>query len=87
MEPFIIVALVIILFIIVIRCIVVVQQSRAYVIERLGAFQAVQGEVRPGETDGETTSKTHTRRRVGDEDCAWNSGLETPLGSPRSCGC
>ena len=40
--PFLIVALVVI-FIIVISNIYVVQQSRAYVIERLGAFQAVQG--------------------------------------------
>ncbi len=43
MGPFIILALVIVIFIIVIRCIVVVQQSRAYVVERLGAFQAVWG--------------------------------------------
>jgi regulator of protease activity HflC (stomatin/prohibitin superfamily) len=34
---------VVLLLIIVIRNIVVVQQSRAYVIERLGAFQAVWG--------------------------------------------
>ena len=34
---------VVILLIIVIRNIVVVQQSRAYVVERLGAFQAVWG--------------------------------------------
>ena len=40
--PFII-ALVILLFIIVVRNIVVVQQSKAFVIERLGAFQAVWG--------------------------------------------
>ena len=39
----IIIALVILLFIIVIRNIVVVQQSKAFVIERLGAFQAVWG--------------------------------------------
>ena len=40
--PFII-ALVVILFIIIIKCIVVVQQSKAFVVERLGAFQAVWG--------------------------------------------
>ena len=40
--PFII-ALVVLLFIIVVRNIVVVQQSKAFVIERLGAFQAVWG--------------------------------------------
>ena len=40
--PFII-ALVVLLFIIIIRNIVVVQQSKAFVIERLGAFQAVWG--------------------------------------------
>ena len=39
----IIIALVIIVFVIIIRNIVVVQQSRAFVIERLGAFQAVWG--------------------------------------------
>ena len=39
----IIIALVILLFIIVVRNIVVVQQSKAFVIERLGAFQAVWG--------------------------------------------
>ena len=38
-----IVALVVLLFIIIISNIVVVQQSRAFVIERLGAFQAVWG--------------------------------------------
>ena len=43
MGPFVILALVVVVFIIVIRCIVVVQQSRAYVVERLGAFQAVWG--------------------------------------------
>ena len=43
MGPFVILALVVVIFIIVIRCIVVVQQSRAYVVERLGAFQAVWG--------------------------------------------
>ena len=40
--PFII-ALVVIVFIVIIKCIVVVQQSKAFVIERLGAFQAVWG--------------------------------------------
>ncbi len=40
--PFII-ALVVIIFVVIIRCIVVVQQSKAYVVERLGAFQAVWG--------------------------------------------
>ena len=40
---YIVIALVIVIFIIIIRNIVVVQQSRAYVIERLGAFQAVWG--------------------------------------------
>ena len=40
--PFII-ALIVIVFIIIIKCIVVVQQSKAFVIERLGAFQAVWG--------------------------------------------
>ena len=39
---YIIVALIAIIFVIVIRCIVVVQQSRAYVVERLGAFHKVQ---------------------------------------------
>ena len=39
----IIIALIVILFAIIIRNIVVVQQSRAFVIERLGAFQAVWG--------------------------------------------
>ncbi len=43
MGPFVILALVVILFVIIIKCIVVVQQSRAFVIERLGAFQAVWG--------------------------------------------
>ncbi len=37
----IIIAIIVILFIIVIRCINVVQQSKAYVIERMGAFQSV----------------------------------------------
>ena len=41
MEGIVIGAIVVILFIIVIRNIAVVQQSRAYVIERLGAFQSV----------------------------------------------
>ena len=40
---YIIVGLIAILFIIIIKCIVVVQQSKAIVIERLGAFQAVWG--------------------------------------------
>ncbi|MBR7122007.1 MAG: SPFH/Band 7/PHB domain protein [Oscillospiraceae bacterium] len=43
MEWFIIGAVVVILFLIIISNIAVVQQSRAYVIERLGAFQAVWG--------------------------------------------
>ena len=43
MGPYIIVALVLVIFITIIKCIVVVQQSKAYVIERLGAFQAVWG--------------------------------------------
>ena len=43
MGPFVILALIIIAFVIIIKCIVVVQQSRAYVVERLGAFQAVWG--------------------------------------------
>ena len=38
-----IIALVVIVFIVIIKCIVVVQQSKAFVIERLGAFQAVWG--------------------------------------------
>ncbi|MBR2938131.1 MAG: SPFH/Band 7/PHB domain protein [Oscillospiraceae bacterium] len=38
-----IIALIVILFAIIIKCIVVVQQSKAFVIERLGAFQAVWG--------------------------------------------
>ena len=41
--PFLIVGLILIAFVIVVKCIVVVQQSRAYVVERLGAFQAVWG--------------------------------------------
>ena len=41
--PFVIGAVVILLFIIIISNIAVVQQSRAYVIERLGAFQSVWG--------------------------------------------
>ena len=43
MEPYIIGALVLVVFIAIIKCIVVVQQSNAFVIERLGAFQAVWG--------------------------------------------
>ncbi len=43
MGPYIIIALVLLVFITIIKCIVVVQQSKAYVIERLGAFQAVWG--------------------------------------------
>ena len=43
MGPFIIAAVIIVLFVIIISNIAVVQQSRAYVIERLGAFQAVWG--------------------------------------------
>lgn len=41
--PFIIIGIVIIVFYLIVSNIYVVQQSRAYVIERLGAFQAVQG--------------------------------------------
>ena len=41
--PFIIIGIVVIVFYLVVSNIYVVQQSRAYVIERLGAFQAVQG--------------------------------------------
>ena len=43
MEGFIIGVIIVVLFVVVIRNIAVVQQSRAYVIERLGAFQAVWG--------------------------------------------
>ena len=43
MGPYIIAALVLLVFITIIKCIVVVQQSKAFVIERLGAFQAVWG--------------------------------------------
>ena len=43
MDWFIPVAIVVLLFFIIIKNIYVVQQSRAYVIERLGAFQAVHG--------------------------------------------
>ena len=43
MGPYIIVGLVLVILITIIKCIVVVQQSKAYVIERLGAFQAVWG--------------------------------------------
>ena len=38
-----IIALVVIVFIVIIKCIVVVQQSKSFVVERLGAFQAVWG--------------------------------------------
>ena len=38
-----IIALIVIVLIVIIKCIVVVQQSKAFVIERLGAFQAVWG--------------------------------------------
>ena len=38
-----IVILAVLIFIVIIKCIVVVQQSKAFVIERLGAFQAVWG--------------------------------------------
>ena len=38
-----IIALVVIIFIVIIKCIVVVQQSKSFVVERLGAFQAVWG--------------------------------------------
>ncbi len=43
MGPFVIIALVVVAFIIIISNIIVVQQSKAYVVERLGAFQAVWG--------------------------------------------
>ena len=43
MEGIIILALIVIAFVIIVRNIVVVQQSKAFVIERLGAFQAVWG--------------------------------------------
>ena len=43
MEVVIIIALIIVIFVIAIANIQVVQQSRAYVVERLGAFQAVWG--------------------------------------------
>ena len=43
MGPYLILGIIVIVFIIFIKCIVVVQQSKAYVIERLGAFQAVWG--------------------------------------------
>jgi len=42
-EIYVIAAIVVIVFLIIIKNIAVVQQSRAYVIERLGAFQAVWG--------------------------------------------
>ena len=41
MEYLPIIILVVLLLIVVVRCIYVVQQSRAYVVERLGAFSAV----------------------------------------------
>ena len=41
--PYLAIGLVVVLFIIIIKCIVVVQQSKTFVIERLGAFQAVWG--------------------------------------------
>ena len=41
--PFVIIALVIVAFIVIISNIAVVQQSKAYVVERLGAFQSVWG--------------------------------------------
>ena len=41
--PFIIIGIIVIVFYLIVSNIYVVQQSRAYVIERLGAFQAVQG--------------------------------------------
>ena len=43
MGPFVIVGLIVLVFIILVSNIQVVQQSKAYVIERLGAFQAVWG--------------------------------------------
>ena len=43
MGPYIIAALAVIVFITIVRCIAVVEQSKAYVIERLGAFQTVWG--------------------------------------------
>ncbi len=43
MGPYLILGIIVIVFIIFIKCIVVVQQSKAYVVERLGAFQAVWG--------------------------------------------
>ena len=43
MGPYIIIALIIIALIIIIKNIIIVQQSRAYVIERLGAFHSVWG--------------------------------------------
>ena len=41
--PYVIIGIVVIVFVIIISNIYVVQQSRAYVIERLGAFESVQG--------------------------------------------
>ena len=43
MFPFVLIGLIVVLLIVIISNIVVVQQSKAYVIERLGAFQAVWG--------------------------------------------
>ena len=43
MGPYIIAALAVIVLITIVRCIAVVEQSKAYVIERLGAFQTVWG--------------------------------------------
>ena len=43
MWPYILAAIAVIGIIIFISCITIVQQSRAYVIERLGAFQEVWG--------------------------------------------
>ena len=43
MLPFILIGLIVVLLIVIISNIVVVQQSKAYVIERLGAFQTVWG--------------------------------------------
>ena len=54
----------------------------------VGTSQAVQGEVRPGQADWETTSRDMTpggQRMAGSVHAA--QGLETPLGSPRDSGC
>ena len=40
---YLVIGIVVVLFVIIIKCIVVVQQSKAFVVERLGAFQAVWG--------------------------------------------